>query len=135
MKKTRPHFSSRVSRGGVKDREGGMTLLEIMISLTILSMILLGVMASISTGFQAQHLNTEQLNSQLLVQQVIEELQDNSFDNLVTFNGQTVTSGAHTAAMEVGYVNANLVRVTVTTSSTQFPTVSSRAVTYLADRD
>ncbi len=135
MKKARPHFSSSASRGGVKDREGGMTLLEIMISLTILSMILLGVMASISTGFQAQHLNTEQLNSQLLVQQVIEELQDNNFETLVTFNGQTVTSGAHIATMQVSYVNVNLVRVTVTTSSTQFPTVSSRAVTYIADRD
>ena len=91
-------------------------------------------MAALSTSFVAQAQSSETLESQLLVEQVLEELHDVDFETLVSFNGTYVESGAHRADITAAYVTANLVRVELVTTSTAHPTISSRAVTLIADR-
>ena len=111
----------------------GMTLIEIAISLSIIGVLLLGVMASLSTGLSAQSINGERLTAHYLARDVLEEIQDNDFTNLLSFDGQFVTEGAHQADISVSLVNVHLMRVQVTTTSTQYPEVSASAVTMISN--
>jgi hypothetical protein len=107
--------------------EEGMHLLEIAVSMTLVLVILLGVMASISSASFAA--------SQMLMNQVIEEVQASPFDSLLSFNGQFVTSGVHRADITTGSVNADLVQIQVVVTSTTFPDVTSQAVILISDTD
>ena len=68
-----------------------------------------------------------------VVRDVLEEIQDNDFTNLLSFDGQFVTEGAHQADISVSLVNVHLMRVQVTTTSTQYPEVSASAVTMISN--
>ena len=113
----------------------GASLIEVAISLVLILAMLLGVMASLSTASVAQMSSTESTQSQFLLSQVLEEVKNNSFDNLLSFNGQQVTSGTNRATISVGLVTADLVRVQVAVASTAFPEVANRAVLFLARLD
>ena len=126
--------SKSISLPSTFSRVRGVSLLEIMVAIALTSMILVGIMASLSTGFIAQNQNSEIQESQLLVHQVLEEIQDIEFENLLSFNGQFVTSGEHQANITVDYINSNLIRVEVVTTSTEYPNVSTSSVTLIADR-
>jgi Tfp pilus assembly protein PilV len=115
--------------------EEGMHLLEIAVSMTLVLVILLGVMASISSASFAERSASEGLASQMLMNQVIEEVQASPFDSLLSFNGQFVTSGAHRADITTGSVNADLVQIQVVVTSTTFPDVTSQAVILISDTD
>jgi Tfp pilus assembly protein PilV len=115
--------------------EEGMHLLEIAVSMTLVLVILLGVMASISSASFAERSASEGLASQMLMNQVIEEVQASPFDSLLSFNGQFVTSGVHRADITTGSVNADLVQIQVVVTSTTFPDVTSQAVILISDTD
>lgn len=114
-------------------RDAGSSLIEVAISLALILAILLGVMAALSTGSLAQMNATEATSSQLLLSQAIEEVKNNDYDSLLSFNGQTVVSGTNTATILADLVSANLTRIQVTVTSTAFPDVTSRAVILLAN--
>ena len=114
-------------------RETGSSLIEVAISLVLILAILLGVMASLSTASVAQMSSTEGTSSQLLLSQAIEEVKNNDYDDLLSFNGQTVVSGTNTATILVDLVSTDLIRIQVTVASTAFTDVSSRAVILIAN--
>src|SRR5262245_30017383 len=70
----------------------GFTLLEMALGFTVIGMILMGIMATFSTGFIAQRDNSEIAENQFLTRQVFEELQDIQFPDLLSFNDTSVTS-------------------------------------------
>ena len=115
------------------DREAGASLIEVAISLVLILAILLGVMASLSTASVAQMSSTEATSSQCLLSQSIEEVKNNDYDALLSFNGQTVASGTNTATILVDLVSTDLTRVQVTVTSSSFPDVTSRAVLLIAN--
>ncbi len=115
------------------NRETGSSLIEVAISLVLILAILLGVMASLSTASVAQMSSTEGTSSQLLLSQAIEEVKNNDYDDLLSFNGQTVVSGTNTATILVDLVSTDLIRIQVTVASTAFTDVSSRAVILIAN--
>ncbi len=114
-------------------RDAGSSLIEVAISLALILAILLGVMAALSTGSLAQLNATEATTSQLLLSQAIEEVKNNDYDSLLSFNGQTVVSGTNTATILADLVSTDLTRIQVTVTSTAFPDVTSRAVILLAN--
>lgn len=116
-----------------RHRETGSSLIEVAISLVLILAILLGVMASLSTASVAQMSSTEGTSSQLLLSQAIEEVKNNDYDDLLSFNGQTVVSGTNTATILVDLVSTDLIRIQVTVASTAFTDVSSRAVILIAN--
>jgi prepilin-type N-terminal cleavage/methylation domain-containing protein len=122
-----------LGRNAMEPRSQGLTLIEIAISLSIIGVLLLGVMASLTTGLSAQAENRERLTAQYLVRDVLEEIQDNDFANLLSFDGLFVTEGAHQADISVSLVNTNLMRVQVSTTSTQHVEVSATAVTMISN--
>jgi Tfp pilus assembly protein PilV len=128
-----------VERSGGKHAEpsSGFTMLEMVLGFTILSMILMGIMATFSTGFIAQRDNSELSENQLLTRQVCEELQDIQFADLLGFNGTAVTSpnGKNRAAISVTGMGVDLVRIQVVSSSVTRPEITSRAVTLVSNPD
>lgn len=124
-----------LAAGSTRRGQEGASLIEVAISLVLILAMLLGVMASLSTASVAQMSSTEGTQSQFLLSQVLEEVKNNSFDNLLSFNGQQVTSGTNRATISVGLVTVDLVRVQVAVASTAFPEVANRAVLFLARLD
>lgn len=108
--------------------DAGFNLLEIAITMAIVLTILLGVMASISTASMAEMNSSEHVASQLLLSQALEELKANDFNDLITFNGQFVTSGTNRADIAVAYLTPDLIRLQVTVTSTAFTDVVNSAV-------
>jgi len=121
--------------GPRNDRAGGFNLIEMSLAMTIVLTILLGVMASISTASLAEMNSSEALSSQLLLSQAIEELKDNTFSELPSFNGQYVVSGTNRANISVTALTVDLARIQVNVSSTAFPDVSSSAVLLVANTE
>jgi prepilin-type N-terminal cleavage/methylation domain-containing protein len=122
-------------RGPEGSSQDGFTLLEVFMAMTIVAIILLGVMGSISTASFAERNAGESLQSQMLLNQVIEELQDNPFSNLLSFNGQFVTSGDHRADILVGLLSPDLARIQVSVTSTLYPEVSTRALVFISNTE
>ena len=118
-------------------RREGFTLIEVSLALSLIAMILVGVMAALSSAFLAQRNNSEIVETQFLTQQVIEEAQDSAFDDLLSFNGTSVTStdGLYRAQITASSAGLHLVRIEVVSSSIARPTIWSRAVTLISDPD
>src|SRR2546425_7455837 len=117
----------------LRERSRGFNLLEVTLFLTIILTILLGVMASISNASLAERNSSENLQSQLLLDQVLNEIQANIFDNLITFNGQYVTSGNHRADIRVTLITSDLAQIQVDVTSPVFTDISNRAVLLLSN--
>jgi Tfp pilus assembly protein PilV len=132
---TTRHLPRRLFSAGrdTEERSAGFSLLEVGFAMGIILTILLGVMASISTASVAEMNASEGLASQLLLSQTVEEVKNNSFDNLITYNGQTVTSGTNTATIQVAYLTTDLVRIQVNVVSSQFAGVTNSAVQLIAN--
>ena len=113
--------------------ETGSSLLEVAISLTLILAILIGVMASLTTASLAQMNATEATQSQLLLSQALEEVKANDYDDLLSFNGQSVASGTNTALIQADLVATNLTRVQITVTSSAYPEVITRSVLLVAD--
>lgn len=98
---------------------------------------MIGVMASLSTGFMAQRSNSEILESQLLAREVLEEVQSTAYDSLLSFNGTSVTSGngRFRADITAAAAGTGLVRISVSSSCLANPTITSQLVTQIADLD
>lgn len=115
-------------------RSNGLTLIEVSITLVVLTLILTGLMASLSTGFLAQRQNTDLLECQLLTQQVIEEVQTAPYATLLSFNGTHVddTAKTHRAQILARLADTGLVQIEVTTASLSQPLNTLRAVTLIS---
>jgi type II secretory pathway pseudopilin PulG len=114
-----------------------MTLLEITVTVAILSAILLGVMGSLSTGFLAKRANAETMENQFYARKVLEEVQNSSYDTLLSFNGTYVnsTDGKYRANITAGSGGANLTRIEVSCQSIANSKVNCRLVTMVAKLD
>ena len=117
------------------ERSAGFNLIETTVSMAIILTILLGVMATISSASLAKTNSNESVSSQFLLHQTVEELKNNSFSELLGFDGQYVTSGTNRADIRVGWVTPELIRLQVDVTSTAFPDVTSSAVFLLADTE
>ena len=128
------HLRRRSASGSSDD---GFTLIEVSLALSMIAMILVGVMAALSSGFLAQRNNSEIVETQFLTQQVVEEIQDSAFDDLLSFNGTSVTStdGFYRAQVTAASAGLHLIRIEVVSSSIARPTIWSRAVTLISDPD
>lgn len=124
----------RVHRANQEQTEG-FSLLEMVIAMAILLTIVLGVMASISNAAIAEMNASEALASQLLLSQTMEELKNNDFADLITFNGQSVSSGTNTALIRVSSLTTNLVRIQVDVTSNGFTDVANSSVLLVANPD
>ena len=115
-------------------REGGFNLLELAIAMAIILTILLGVMASISTASIAEMNASEGMASQLLMSQTLEEIKNTTdFAALLSFNGQTVTSGTNTATIRAQALTTGLVEIQVSVASSTYPNVASQGVLLIAN--
>ncbi len=121
--------------GGLRERDRGLSMIEVAISLSLLGLILVGVLGSLSTGFMAQRNNSDILECQLLTQRVIEEVQGSEFDSLPSFNGKYVedTAHKHRARIYASMIGMNLVQLEVETASLVIPQNSARAVTLVSN--
>ncbi|MBI4605123.1 MAG: hypothetical protein HY721_24430 [Planctomycetes bacterium] len=127
----RAMFGARRPRPGATFGPGttaGFNLIEVTLTMAIVLTILLGVMASISTASMAEMSASENVASQLLMSQVLEEVKSNEFEDLLSFNGQYVTSGTNRADISVVSLSTDLVRIQVSVTSTAFPDVVNSAV-------
>ncbi len=116
-------------------RRGGFSLIEVAAGLALLAVILLGVMAAISTAFTGTRESTDRMENQLLLNRVIEEIQASPYESLLSFNGTFVTEGDHRADIQVALTEPNLIQVQVNVASQGNPGVSSQGVFLLADRE
>jgi len=119
---------------GDGSRLRGLTLLEIMVTIALLALIMIGILASLSTSFLAQRNNTDLLECQFLSQRVLEEVKSTSYDGLLSFNGTHVddTSGKYRASISASNAAANLVQVEVVTAAREKPINSTRVVTLIS---
>ncbi len=126
------HTQNRV----FQKRNTGLNLLEVSVSLSVITLACLGVMASLSTGAFAFRESNEFHESQLLVQEVIEELNTVSFDTLLSFDGQYVNSedGEYRADIGVDYVSQDLIRVHVSCTLVGNGDLESEAVRLFSNR-
>ncbi len=127
---------TRVSRANLSSqRSDGLTLVEIALTIALLGMIMIGVMASLSTGFLAQRSNSDLLETQLLAREVLEEVQSTPYDSLLSFNGTSVTSGNGKcqASISAATAGTGLVRIAVASTCVANPSISSNLVTQIAD--
>ena len=119
---------------GEKFRLCGLTMIEIMVTIALLALIMIGILASLSTSFLAQRNNTDLLECQFLSQRVLEEVKSTSYDGLLSFNGTHVddTSGKYRASISASNAAANLVQVEVVTAAREKPQNSTRMVTLIS---
>lgn len=128
-------FPGRVFQQVKEDPRAGLSLIEVSVSISVLTIVCLGVLASISTSARAFRESDEFHESQLLVQEVLEEIQTAPFDTLLSFDGQFVNSddGEYRADISVDYVTLNLVRVHVSCTRIGTAALESEAVRLIAD--
>lgn len=119
----------------LNDAEAGSSLLEVAISLALILAILIGVMASLTTAAVAQMNATESTQSQALLSQTLEEIKANDYDDLLSFNGQSVTSGTNTALIQADLVATNLTRIQITVTSSAYADVITRTILLIARTD
>ncbi|HVR76206.1 MAG TPA: prepilin-type N-terminal cleavage/methylation domain-containing protein [Planctomycetota bacterium] len=115
------------------DGSEGFNLIEMMISMAIVLATLLGVMASLSTASIAEINSSESVENQFLLGQTLEELKNNSFDTLLSFNGTFVTSGSNRADISVDLLTPDLARIQVVARSTELTDVTSLVVLLVAN--
>ena len=116
-------------------REGGWTLLEIAVGLTLIAIILLGVTATLSTAAVGTRNSNERVASQMLLARVLDEAQASPWDSLQSFNGMFVVEGDHRADITVAPVDINLMQIQVDVSSLTNPAVASTGVVLVAATD
>jgi len=69
----------------------GVTLVEVMIAVAIISVLFLGLFAALTTAFNTTGINYSNAHLQKFAQQIMEEILADSYANLATWNNKTVT--------------------------------------------
>jgi hypothetical protein len=78
------HAQSKISRD--RAREAGFTMAEVMVSLIVFIVAVVGLVAMESRGIEAQRASMETREGERLAQEVMAELMGTSFDELVSFD-------------------------------------------------
>jgi type IV pilus modification protein PilV len=106
----------------MKDRQGGFTLMEILVSLALLAIGFAGVMALYLVTVKANRSARQLDRSRVLAAQLMEDLRGKALpalggDGDHPYDTVTATEGAtYTRSYAVAEVNSDLVRLTVTVS-------------------
>jgi Tfp pilus assembly protein PilV len=118
-----------------RQRCAGFSMLDVAVSLILVSALVLGAVATLSGAFMSERLANGRLASQLLLNRVMEESRSVPYSTLLSLNGQFVLEGEHRADISVDLVDLNLTRVQVDVTSSSYPEVESRGVLLRAARD
>ncbi len=127
MKNSAPRIARRA--------DSGWSLVEVTVGLTLISIIVLGVTASLSTAAVGAETTNDELESALLLDRVLQEVQASPYDTLLTFNGTFLVEGDHRADIRVALVATNLIQIQVDVVSQVDPNVATRGVLLVADTE
>jgi len=122
-------------RAGSADSRCGFSLVEVAVALTLVGVIVLGVLATVSTAAASGRSSGARLDSQMLLNQVIEEIQGSPYDTLLGFHGTFVVEGDHRADISAVLADVNLVQIQVDVASQVDPSIASRGVLLVADTE
>ncbi len=114
--------------------ERGLTLFETLLATAALGMLFLGLLAAMGDSFIATGASYASTRSQDLAKRVMEEVLDNSFDNLLSLDGTEVHDHGYTAAVSVTEPATNLRLIEVAVTKPGAHTANTRLLTYKAQR-
>ena len=123
------------AEGAVDERRAGWSLIEAAVGLMLVAVILLGVTATLTTAAIGHRATTSRVESQMLLNQVLEEIQASPYDTLLSFHGTYVVEGNYRADISAALADVHLVAIQVGVTSPADPTVSMRGVLMVADRE
>lgn len=115
------------------ERSGGWSLIEVAVGLTLVAVILLGVTATLSTAAVGHRSTRSRIESQLLLNRVLEEIQASPYDTLLSFNGTFLVEGDHRVDISVVQTDVHLVQIQADVTSQEDPTIATRGVLLIAD--
>jgi Tfp pilus assembly protein PilV len=119
----------------VLDRSAGWSLIEVAVGLTLIAVILLGVTATLSIAAVGHRSTSSRVESQMLLNRVLEEIQASPYDTLLSFNGTFLVEGDHQANLSVAQADVHLVQIQVDVISKEDPTIVTRGVLLIADTE
>ncbi|MHC4663001.1 MAG: prepilin-type N-terminal cleavage/methylation domain-containing protein [Planctomycetota bacterium] len=124
-------YISKVQPATRKD-SAGLTLVEIMVALSLLTIVAVGVMSSFSSLFSSNRANAAAIDIQLLTERVVQELEAVPPEQLLSWDGSSVEENGITVGIRVSKVAPTLLQLEATGTRTgreggQFTLVSLRA--------
>ncbi len=106
-----PASSVKKTRAQRRPRQAGLGLLELMVALVVLAISALALTGSWSVATRAAHDSDQALNAQAALQSVYDSVADVTFDQLLSWDGVTVTRGDHVVTVSATQVGAGLVQL------------------------
>jgi prepilin-type N-terminal cleavage/methylation domain-containing protein len=108
----------------------GMTLLELMISASILAIVSLSLVHAFSTTTSASVQSDRAQQVQTSLQSTYESVSDVSYDQLLSWNGVVTHHGDHDVTVAANLVQVGLIEVDFTVTDQRTGSVLTRLATY-----
>ncbi len=121
--------------GSGRENAAGFSLVEVMVAITLLTILSLGVLASMVVGFSADRSTQEIARSQQFAVQVLETVKSTPYDLLPTLSGITIPQNDLEATVGVSVLSAGLQRIEISVIHASEPAANSRLVTLRARLD
>mgnify|MGYP006296552721 CR=1 FL=1 len=85
----------------MKNKNSGLTLIELIIAVAVLAVLMLGLFAAMSTSMYTAARSKHSAEMQKLAQQVMEELLSLNYGNLQAQDGKVILEGKYTVSISV----------------------------------
>jgi len=112
-----------------------MTLVEVMMALTVLTIVALGVLSTISISFSADRSSQRQLDGQSFAQEVMETVKATPYSQVLSLDGTRTVRDGLSGVIRADLISSGLIRVEVEVTDDANPAVSTQLVTAMADLD